>query len=114
VTDQNPPAGDEDFDAFVEEYEEHRDALYDLISDYADNEQLDDGMLAAMVLDLAVSLRMIAYANSVEKPSVSGLKMELDRFNKDAEEHARSAKQDAESFIAEVKAQREEGGEPDA
>ena len=71
-------------------------------------------LLAAMVLDLAVSLRMIAYANSVEKPSVSGLKMELDRFNKDAEEHARSAKQDAEGFIAEVKAQREEGGEPDA
>ncbi|MCX5516809.1 hypothetical protein OSH10_00025 [Kaistia defluvii] len=114
MTDPNPPVDDEDFEAFAEEYEEHRDALYDLISDYADDKQLDDGLLAAMVLDLAVSLRMIAYANSVEKPSVSGLKMELDRFNKDAEEHARSAKQDAEDFIAEVKASREEGGEPNA
>ncbi len=114
MSEPNEPADDEDFEAFAEEYEEHRDALYDLISDYADDQQLDDGLLAAMVLDLAVSLRMIAYANSVEKPSVSGLKMELDRFNKDAEEHARSAKQDAEGFIAEVKAQREEGGEPDA
>ena len=114
MTDPNKPADDEEFEAFAADYEEHRDAIYDLISDYADDKQIDDGLLGAMVLDLAVSLRMIAYANSVEKPSVSGLKMELDRFTKDAEEHARSAKQDAEDFIAEVKATREEGAEPEA
>lgn len=109
------PLNDEEVDAAFAEYEEQRDELFEMISEFADDNDLDDGMLAALLLDLAVSVRMLAYANSVEKPSVQGLRLEMDRFKKDADEHARSAKQEAETFIADVKAQREaaeaEGGE---
>lgn len=99
---------EEEFAAAAAEYEEQRDSLFELISEFADDQDLDDSMLAVLLLDLAVSVRMLAYANSVEKPSVHGLKLEMERFRKDADEHARSAKQEAEAFIADVRAQREE------
>ncbi|MBB5754468.1 hypothetical protein [Prosthecomicrobium pneumaticum] len=98
---------DDDLEAFREEYEEHREALFQLMTDYADEKQLDDGLFAALVLDIAVSTRMLGYAYSVEKPSVAGLRLELDRFAKDAAEHVREVKAGAEEFIAEVKANRD-------
>ena len=101
------PTDDEEFDAFAEEYDEHREALFNLISDYADEQQLDDGLLMGLLLDLAVSTRMMVYAHSVEKPSSSGLKLDLDRFLKDVGDHIREVKRGADDFITDVKADRE-------
>jgi hypothetical protein len=101
------PTEDPDFDAFAEEYEEHRDALYNMVSDYADEHEMDDALLTGLLLDLAVTTRMVVYANSVEKPSAGGLRLELDRLLKDVTDHLREVKKDAEGFIAEVKAQSE-------
>jgi hypothetical protein len=95
---------DEDLAAFEEEYDEHREALFDLISGYAEENELDDAMLTGLLLDLAVSMRMVIYAHGIEKPSASGLKLELDRFLKEVGEHVREVKKGAEEFIAEVKA----------
>lgn len=100
-------ADDDGLDAFEEEYDEHREALFDMISDYADQHELEDGLLTGLMLDLAVSMRMLLYANGVEKPSASGLKLELDRFVKDVGDHIREVKKGAEDFINDVKAERD-------
>jgi hypothetical protein len=102
----NEPTDDE-LAAFEQEYDEHREALFDLISNYAEENELDDAMLTGLLLDLAVSMRMVIYAHSMEKPSSSGLKLELDRFLKDVGEHVREVKKGADEFIADVKAERE-------
>ena len=107
MSDNNGFDGEQELDAFREQYEEHREALFELVSDYADEQQIDDGLFAALLLDIAVSSRMLGYAYSVEKPSVAGLRLELDRFAKDAAEHVREVKAGAEEFIAEVKANRD-------
>lgn len=107
MSDSNGFDDEAEIDAFRESYEEHRDALFQLVTDYADDQQLDDALFAALLLDLAVSSRMLGYAYSVERPSVAGLRMELDRFAKDATEHVREVKSSAEEFIAEVKANRD-------
>lgn len=101
------PTEDEEFEAFAEEYEEHRSALFEIVSDYADEQELDDGLLVALLLDLAVTARMITYADTVEKPSAAGLRLELDRFLKDAGEHVREVKKGADEFIADLR----QGGE---
>lgn len=107
MSDNNGFEDEAELDAFREQYEEHREALFELVSDYADERQIDDGLFAALLLDIAVSSRMLGYAYSVEKPSVAGLRLELDRFAKDAAEHVREVKAGAEEFIAEVKANRD-------
>ena len=101
------PTDDEEFDAFAEEYDAHREALFDIVSGYAEENELDDAMLTGLLLDLAVSMRMVIYAHSMEKPSASGLKLELDRFLKDVGEHVREVKKGADEFIADIKAERE-------
>jgi len=98
MSDPNQPAEDAEFEAFAEEYEEHRSALFEIVSDYADEQELDDGLLVALLLDL----------DGTEKPSATGLKLELDRFLKDAGDHVREVKQGAEEFIADIKQAREE------
>ncbi|MCX5481561.1 hypothetical protein OSH08_21360 [Kaistia geumhonensis] len=108
MSDPNQPSEDAEFEAFAEEYEEHRSALFEIVSDYADEQELDDGLLVALLLDLAVTARMISYADGTEKPSATGLKLELDRFLKDAGDHVREVKQGAEEFIADIKQAREE------
>jgi hypothetical protein len=47
-------------------------------------------------------MRMIGYAMETEKPSASGLKMDLDRFRREVEECIRTAKKGAEEFIEEA------------
>lgn len=101
------PTDDQEFDAFAEEYEEHREALFDLISDYADEHQVDDALLMGLLLDLTITTRMMLYANGTEKPSASGLRLDLDRLLKDVGDHLREIKKDAEGFISEVKSQRD-------
>ena len=46
---------------------------------------------------------MTDYAISVEKPSTSGLKLELDRMHRDVDDLVRQCKLGADEFIARVK-----------
>ena len=103
----------EALDPEIQAYEDHRDGVYRQIIDYADENELDDGFVAAILLDLAVSTRMGAYAYGVEKPSVAGLKLELDRFRRDVDGYVGSAKKDAGVFIEETKAARAAEAEQD-
>ncbi len=109
---------DESDAAYDEAFDAHRTALYEQLLAYADEHDLSDGFIADLVADLSLSLRMVAYASETEKPSVGGLRLDLDRYARELGEAVREAKKHGADFIAEAKAAREreeaEGEDQDA
>ena len=105
-------SGNDDFDdaAFsgaVDEFDLHTGALLQLVQDYIEEHDLLEEMMSLVLLNLAVRLRMVGYALETEKPSVSGLKLDLDRFRSELDGCIRAAKKEADRFIADAKAARE-------
>jgi hypothetical protein len=82
------------------EYERLRQGLQEAISDFADEEDISHAYLALLLLDLGVTSRMVDYVLSVEKPSGTGLKLEIDRFRREIDDFIRSSKKSAEEFVA--------------
>jgi hypothetical protein len=110
----------EEHDAAESEFERHGRAVHELVQDYLDEHDIADSAGSLLLLNAAITLRMIGYATEVEKPSAGGLKLDLDRFRRDMDDAVRNAKRGAEEFIetskAELEAARkefedEEGGE---
>ncbi len=97
---------DQEFDDFIDELEEHRVALHQMIQDYVDEHALSDQIAALMVLNIGIRMHMVGYALETEKPSGSGLKIALDRFQREMDKCLRVAKKGADQFIAEAKAAR--------
>lgn len=95
---------DEETDAAIDELDRHGMALHQLIQDYMDEHDLSDEMTSLMVLDISVRMRMVGYALGTEKPSASGLKLDLDRFRREMDQLIRDAKKNADHFMAEAKA----------
>jgi hypothetical protein len=108
---------DPGMEAFADEFDRHRKAVFELLEEYMEEEALDDDYVGQLLLDALIRLRMATYGISVERPSVAGLKLDLDRLQKEVVEVLREAKKDAEDFIATVKEARaaaeavEEGGD---
>ena len=101
-------SGDDDFgdaesNAAMDEFERHGLALHQLIQDYMDEHDLPDEMVALMLFNLAVRMRMVGYAVETDRPSASGLKLDLDRFRGEVDGCIRAAKKEADRFIAEAK-----------
>jgi hypothetical protein len=94
---------DEEFDKFMEGYERRRDELHEHISAFMDEKELDEGLATQILLDLTINMRMVAYAMSVEHPSVTGLKLDLDRFRGEIDTFIREAKKSADDYIRSVK-----------
>ena len=86
-----------------EEYEELRRELRSRLEGFADEHDLPEGVLAALLLEMALMSRTLDYLGSVEKPSGSGLRLELDRFRRDIDEVMRAAKKGADALVAEAK-----------
>ncbi|MBO0752218.1 MAG: hypothetical protein J2P53_08910 [Bradyrhizobiaceae bacterium] len=101
---------DEDFDeaALADEMDQHGLALHQVIEDYLDEHDIHDDAGIIILLGIAVRMRMVSYALETENPSASGLKMDLDRFQRVIEDAVRNAKKSAEEFIAEAKEVREQ------
>ena len=99
--DQNEDISD---DAFAELLR----ALLVRLDAFMDEQDIGEFDLADLLLDAAIQLRMSAYASDIDKPSVAGLKLDLDRLQVDVEQMIRDAKRDADSFIAEVKEEKAE------
>jgi hypothetical protein len=101
----------EDLDAdaeAVDELDQHGLALHELIQDYLDEHDLPDRMGSLILLSIGIRMRMIGYAMETEKPSATGLKMDLDRFRREIDECIRTAKKGAEEFIEEAMVLRSE------
>jgi hypothetical protein len=104
---------DDDFDeaesdAIIDEFERHSIAVFEFVQEYIDEHDLLDEMMSVILLGISLRLRMVGYALETEKPSASGLKLDLDRFRREVDESVRAAKKDAEHFIDEVKTARAE------
>jgi hypothetical protein len=107
---------DPEFDQFAEEYESHRVALFGLVSEYIDKHDLEEGYVAQLLFDLTLNMRMAAYAMGVESPSVGGLRLDLDRWQREVVGFIREAKKEAETYIQTFKdaiAADEEGSNTD-
>jgi hypothetical protein len=105
-------------DAAMDEINRHGVALHQLIRHYTDEHDLLEEVVSVILLDLSVRMRMVGYALETEKPSASGLKLDLDRFRGEVDSCIRAAKKDADRFIAEAKraraaAENETDGEED-
>jgi hypothetical protein len=94
----------EDGDEAVEDFNRLTDLLFQRVSEFADEEEVADDLLPLLLLRLSATTRMMAYAMSVAKPSAGGLKLDLDRFRRDADELIREMKKDADGFIARARA----------
>jgi hypothetical protein len=86
-----------------EEYVRWRKEFHEFAADFADEHDLSFGMMSLLLMDLAVSSRQIHYVMSVEKPSVSGMRIELDRFQREVGDFLRSTKKTADEFIRSAK-----------
>ncbi|MFD2180728.1 hypothetical protein [Rhodoplanes azumiensis] len=94
---------DDDFDdedGIEEELERHYEALRGFVYDYIDENDVPDDIMAALLNDLALEMRKVAYVLDTEKPSVGGLKLMLDRTKSDLEGAIRRHKKEAEEFMA--------------
>jgi hypothetical protein len=91
---------DEGFAGFADEFEQHTKAIYQLVADYMDDLEIPEALIAEVLLHMAVNMRMVAYAIEAEKPSVAGLKIDLDRLRNDMDQLVRESKKGAEPFIA--------------
>ena len=91
---------DEGFAEFADEFEQHTKAIYQLVADYMDDREIPEAVIAEVLLHMAVNMRMVAYAMDAEKPSVAGLKLDLDRLRGEMDQVVRDSKKGAEAVIA--------------
>ena len=86
-------------DPEFEEFDRIRDMLHARISEFAEERDLPVGALSPLLLDLAVTSRMMDYVLSVEKPSGGGLKRDLDRMQREVDHFVRDCKRHADEFV---------------
>ena len=98
--DEEIDVDDADLDA---EFNRMRDLLHERISEFAEEHDLPVGALSPLLLDLAVTSRMMDYALSVAKPSAAGLKLDLDRMRSEVDDFIRDCKRGADEFIDRAK-----------
>jgi hypothetical protein len=94
---------DQGYAEFADEFEQHTKAIYDLVADYMDDLEIPEAVIAEVLLHMTVNMRMVAYVMEAEKPSVAGLKIDLDRLRGDMDQLVRESKKGAEGFIASAK-----------
>jgi hypothetical protein len=94
---------DIDESALAADFDRMRDLLHERISEFAEEHDLPVGALSPLLLDLAVTSRMMDYVLSTAKPSAAGLKLDLDRMRRDVEDFVRDCKRNADEFIGHAK-----------
>ncbi len=94
---------DQEAERAADEYERLQRVLLEHIEEFIQEEDIGESYVVDLLVDAAVRLRMAAYGMYVEKPSVGGLKLDLDRFRQDVDELVRDAKRGADGYIDLVK-----------
>lgn len=90
---------EEDLEAYEAEQEEHSEEIRNLVLDYMEENEVAEPTAIFTLLQLAISLHMSGYMTATEKPSVAGLKIELDRLGTDIADMIRDSKKGAQDFI---------------
>ena len=90
----------EDADEALADFDRLTELLHQRVVEFAEEEDIADELLSPLLLRLALTSRMVAYAATAAKPSGGGLKLDLDRFRRDIEDLIRATKKDADQFIA--------------
>jgi hypothetical protein len=88
------------------DFERHREDLYGRITQFMEEEDISEAAASYLLLDAALTMRMTAYGIGVENPSVAGLKLDLDRLQREVADFIRLAKKGAEEFIRKAKEMR--------
>jgi len=105
---KNDDAFEDDDDEAGEDVEQLRQSFFEHISDFVEENDLEEEFVAAMLLDMAVTTRMVAYTLEDEEPTIPGLKQHLDAFQREAQDLITRFKEGAEEFIAHAKQARAE------
>ncbi|MCE1237977.1 MAG: hypothetical protein LWW93_16630 [Hyphomicrobiales bacterium] len=100
-----------DLESWDDEQEAHAEAIREMVLDYLDEHDVDEGTAVFGLIEIALSIAMSGYVMSTEKPSAGGLQMELDRLSKDVNDLVREAKRGAKQFVEETLAALEESEE---
>jgi hypothetical protein len=93
----------EDTDEADEAFVRISEALLDHVVEFAEDEEIPDEVLPSLLMQLATTMRMSVYLNSVAQPSGSGFKRNLDAFQDEVDASIRAMKKDADRIIAEAK-----------
>lgn len=91
-------------ESYDDEQEAHAEAIREMVLDYLDENDVDEGTAVFGLVEIALSIAMSGYVMSVDKPSVGGLRMALDRLGKDIADLVREAKKGSEDFLKETQA----------
>jgi hypothetical protein len=92
---KNDDLSGEDEDEAVRDFDRLTDLLFERVAEFAEEEDVADDIVPLLLLRLSLTMRMMTYAVSVAKPSGSGLKLDLGRFRRDAEDLIRDMKKNA-------------------
>ncbi len=101
--DEGGAPNEEDLEEFEAEQEEFAEEIRNLVLDYVEDNDVPEPTAVFTLIQLALSMHMSGYLGTVDKPSVAGLKLELDRFGNDLQEIIRDAKKNAGEFIEDFK-----------
>lgn len=104
MSDDQEDLFDENGNDLLDNFDRLTHSLFERVSEFAEDEEIDDELLSMLLFRLSLTTRMMAYAQNAAKPSAGGLKLDLDRFGRDIETHLREFKKDADRFITEAKA----------
>ena len=102
---------EQEMEAWEAEQDEHAEEIKNIVLDYVEENEVPDQTAVFTLLQIDVSLQMSSYMMETEKPSVAGLKLELDRFGGDIADLIRDSKKGAAEFIESYRSVMGEGEE---
>lgn len=104
MSESDDPFGDDaEFDAYAEEMDRHGREIHGLVTSYLDDHDIGEDAASQILLGLSLNLRMLAYGLGTEKPSATGLRLDLDRFAREVNDVIRESKKSAEAFVEDMK-----------
>ena len=83
----------------VEEFDRLLAAFQDHVDNFVQERELSFGVVSLLAAQMSLTMRMFDYVASAEKPSVTGLQGELDRFHGELGQAVQGAKQGAADFL---------------
>jgi hypothetical protein len=103
MTDDKDDLFGEDLNEALDEFDRLTEILSERVYEFAEEEEVNDEQLSPLLLRVALSSRMVAYASGTAKPSSGGLKLDLDRFRREIDDLIRAAKKEADHFIEQAR-----------